>query len=100
MPIPDIQTLLLPVLKMIADRRSIEETRKSLKETFQVSPAEAKQKYPKGQNVYVNTVAFALNHLVQGKAIVRIQEGSYEITERGREILKANPSELTIRGLH
>jgi restriction system protein len=103
MPIPSIQSLLLPVLRNTADRppRSVEEIREKMRREFEVTPEELEQKHPKsGTSVFVNRVAWALAHLVMGSAIERIGKGTYRITGRGRSIIKSSPSELTISELH
>jgi hypothetical protein len=103
MPIPRVQSLLLPVLQIVADRaeQSVEEIRKRVKDEFKLTDQEIKQTHPKsGNNVFVNRVAWALAHLVMGKAIAPERKGFYKVTERGVTILKGNPSELTIKELH
>lgn len=103
MPIPKIQPLLLPVLRMVADGKSVEKIRERLKEQFQITAAEAEQIYAgSGDNVFVNRVAWALAHLVMGGLIrkVGITDGNYQITDNGIARLNGNPSELTISELH
>ncbi len=106
MSIPRVQPLLLPVLKKVGEgtKQSLEEIRNhavSFSEAnFNLTDAEAQETYPKsGTNKLVIRVAWALAHLVMGKAIERRERG-YQITERGLAILRKNPSELTIRELH
>jgi restriction system protein len=107
MPIPDPQTLLLPVLKVLADgaEHEVEEIRERMKNQFDVTPGELAQKNKKGF-VFVNRVAWALAHLnmeagPMGHAteITLIRKGVYRITERGAAILQSNPSELRIKDL-
>jgi restriction system protein len=107
MPIPDPQTLLLPVLKVLADgaEHTVEEIRERMKNQFNVTPSELTQKNKKGF-VFVNRVAWALAHLNMesgplghSKEITLIKKGVYRITERGTAILKSNPSELSIKDL-
>ena len=103
MPIPPIQPLLLPVLRITADKpsRSVEEIRERVRREFEVTPEELEQKHPKsGTSVFVNRVAWALAHLVMGLAIERIGKDTYRITGRGRNILQGGPSELTVGELH
>jgi len=86
---------------MVADGQSVTEIRVRLKEHLKMTPEEAEQVHAKsGLNIFVNRVAWALSHLVQGKAIVLRSEGIYQITEGGKFILKGDPSELTIGELH
>ena len=107
MSIPDLQTLLLPVLKVLADGKEhrVEEIREQMKNQFGVSPSELLQRN-RGGLVFVNRVAWALAHLnmeagPQGhaKEIALVRHGVYQITERGLTILKKNPAELRIKDL-
>jgi len=108
MPIPDSQTLLLPVLKVLADgaEHEVEEIRERLRDQFGVTPDELAQKNKNNTSVFVNRVAWALANLNMeagplGHAgeITAVKEGVYKITEHGRAILKSNPRELTIKDL-
>jgi restriction system protein len=98
--LPAVQPLLLPVLKMTAEGKSVAEIRERLKKTFHINPSDAQRKHRNGMNIYVNRVAWALSHLVTGKAITLKGRGWYQVTDRGMEILKSGPSELTIQDLH
>jgi restriction system protein len=107
MPIPDLQALLLPVLKVLADgtEHQVEEIRERMKSQFGVTPSEFAQRNKKGF-VFVNRVAWALAHLNMeagpighAKEITLVRKGVYRITERGTAILKSNPSELRIGDL-
>ena len=107
MSIPDPQTLLLPVLRVLADgaEHEVEEIREHMKNQFGVTPSELAQKNKKGF-VFVNRVAWALAHLNMeagpmghAKEIALIRKGVYRITERGTAILKSDPPELGIKDL-
>jgi restriction system protein len=108
MPIPDIQTLLLPVLRSVADGRehSSQEIRECVKVQFDISPKELLQKHENGTPVFSNRVAWALAHLNMRRgplghpeAIEKVRKEVYKVTEYGRGILKRNPSDLTIKDL-
>jgi restriction endonuclease Mrr len=103
MPIPRVQPLLLPVLRMIGDgaQRTSEALREGVKRDpqFDISDEDARQTHPKsGQNVLVNRVAWALAYLVMGEAITLTSADAYQVTQRGID-LKGNPQELTIAAL-
>jgi len=103
MPIPNIQSLLLPVLRIVAggSGHSVEEIRDRLKDEFELTDEQLEQTHQKsGINIFVNRVAWALAHLVMGKAVTPERVGFYKMTERGVAILKKNPLELTIKELH
>lgn len=107
MPIPDPQSLLLPVLKVLADgsEHTVEEIRERMKSQFGVTPSELAQKNKRGF-VFVNRVAWALAHLNMeagpighAKEITLLRKGVYRITDRGSAILRRSPRELRIKGL-
>jgi len=108
MPIPDSQTLLLPVLRVLADglEHSSQEIRERVKVQFDIAPRELSQKHKNGIPVFHNRVVWALANLNMrrgplghSEAIERVRKEVYKITEYGRAILGRNPSELTIRDL-
>lgn len=108
MPIPDSQTLLLPVLRVLEDgvEHTSEEIRERLKAQFEIAPHELLQKHKNGTPVFHNRVAWALAHLNMGRgplghseAVEKTRKEVYRITEHGRDILKRNPRALTIRDL-
>lgn len=103
MPIPRINSLLIPVLRIVSDEsgHSVEDIRKGVKDQFKLTDEQTKETHPKsGMNVFENHVAWALAHLVMGKAITPERTGFYKITERGLAILNGNLRELTIKELH
>ena len=103
MPLPRIQSLLLPVLRLVARESGclVEEIRLGVKTEFDLTDDQITQTHSKsGQNVFVNRVAWALANLVMGKAISLKRIGWYEATELGMKILQGNPAGLTIKDLH
>jgi restriction system protein len=108
MPIPDSQTLLLPVLRVVEDglEHSSEEIRERMRVQFDVAPHELLQKFNNGTPVFHNRVAWALAHLNMrrgplghSEAIEKVRKERYRITDYGKSILKRNPSALTIKDL-
>ena len=108
MPIPDSQTLLLPVLRVVTDghEHSSEEIRERVRVQFDIAPHELLQKFKNGTAVFHNRVAWALAHLNMrrgplghSEAIEKVRKEVYRITEHGKAILKRNPSALTIKDL-
>jgi restriction system protein len=101
MPLVNVQTMLLPTLRLTAEGLSITETRKRLRQQFKITPAEAKETHAKsGKNIFINRVAWAFAYLVMGKLIELKDKGAYRITEQGTVVLNGNPAELTISELH
>jgi len=108
MPIPNCQTLLLPVLRLLADdvEHSSEEIREHIRLQFDINPQDLRQKLKNGTPVFHNRVAWALAHLNMRRgplghpeAIGKVRKEVYKITEYGKAILGRNPSDLTIKDL-
>ncbi len=97
MAIPDYQTIMLPLLKFASDEKehSIHEAIKVLADQFNLTPDERKELLPSGQQeVFVNRVGWARTYLKKSGLLEAPKRGVLKITERGKKILKSNPSEI------
>jgi len=90
MPIPDYQTLMLPVLKISEDgnthkfRDSIE----LLADEFSLTDEERRELLPSGsQAVFDNRVGWARSYLKQAGLLDSPKRGFFQITIRGKELL-------------
>ena len=101
MPIPDYQTMLLPVLQVVADGADhpVNEMRDRVAGRFKLTRAELAKKQKSGTTVFVNYVAWALAQLNMAQTIRLEKRGVYRISERGISILKGKPLSLTLRDL-
>jgi len=102
-PIPDFQTVMLPLLVHLSDGKehSNQETLKHLAEHFQLRDEELARLLPSGlQAVFTNRVAWAKSHLKAAGMIESPRRGYYKIRPRGLEVLKANPSRVDLRVLN
>lgn len=101
MPIPDYQTLMLPVLRVTEDgnNHTVAEIRMRMAEAFRLTPEELSQKLKSGSTVVANRVAWALSYLGKAQLITLAARGVYRITERGTAFLKNNPSAITAKNL-
>ena len=102
MPIPDFQTLMLPLLRFAADGKehTMQEAREVLAREFKLSEKELHELLPSGkQSIFTNRVAWAKSYLIQAGLLDASKKGILAITERGREILKEQPSRLNIKYL-
>lgn len=98
MPIPDFQSMMLPVLKVIegAGEASSSEIRKHIAEELEVTPEELNELLPSGlQKRFVNRVAWCLSHLKQAGLITLKSRALYEITVAGRGVVAAPPARIT-----
>jgi len=98
MPIPDYQTLMLPLLK----RAAISETRvleaeKQLGEEFGLSAEERAQLLPSGrQRVLHNRAHWARFYLMKAGLVSFPRRGTFVATDAGRELLAQNPSKIDL----
>ncbi|MGF6996338.1 restriction endonuclease [Paraburkholderia sp. GAS32] len=97
MPIPDYQTLMLPVLRAVADGqehrfRNVVET---LADEYQLTDEERNTLLPSGTApVFDNRVGWARTYLKQAGVVESRKRGYFNITERGRALLAKNPGRI------
>lgn len=90
MPIPDYQTLMLPVLKYAADghEHKFSDAVESLADDFSLTPEERKELLPSGsQPLFRNRVGWAKSYLKQAGLLTTQRRGFFSITSRGTELL-------------
>jgi restriction system protein len=95
MPIPDFQSILLPLMGLCADGKehAISETTEALADQFKLSDDERKALLPSGvQEVFRYRVAWAKSHLKMAGLLEAPRRGIYRITERGLEAVGQNPA--------
>ncbi|WP_321343142.1 restriction endonuclease [uncultured Draconibacterium sp.] len=94
MPIPDYQTLMLPLLEAVKDSNQykISEVRELLALKFELSPEERRELLPSGtQPVFDNRVAWAKTYLVKAKLLDSPKRAHIQISDRGKKVLSKNP---------
>ncbi|MDH1298831.1 restriction endonuclease [Achromobacter sp. GD03932] len=101
MPIPDFQTLMLPVLRSSAmGEVRISDVVQSLANQFQLTEEERSELLPSGkQTTFANRVHWAKSYLGKAGLVELTRRGHFHITNRGREILANPPSRIDIRFL-
>ena len=102
MPIPDYQSIMLPILKFIGDgkERSLRETIESLAQQFGLSEEERKELLPSGrQATFDNRVGWARTYMKKAGLLDYTGKGLFCITERGKEVLSQNPTEINAKFL-
>ncbi len=100
--IPDFQTLMLPLLKFIADEKnhSTKDAVIHLASEFKLTEEELNEWLPsKSQKVFYNRVHWAKAHLKMADLIENVNRGIFKITVGGKRILLKNPERITIRYL-
>ena len=97
MSIPDYQTIMLPLLQHLADKkeRSSQETFEALSKVFRLSEQEKNELLPSGnQPIFMNRIAWAKTYLKKTGFIDSPKRGYYRITEKGLSELKKNPKKI------
>lgn len=102
MPIPDFQTLMLPVLRFFRDghEHSIHEVIDSLATQFNLTEEELNQLLPSGkQTMFYNRVGWARTYLSKSGLLGSTKRSYYQITDRGNEVLASNPARVDMKYL-
>ena len=97
--IPDYQTLMLPVLKALADGKEhhIRELIKSLTETFKLTEEELSQKTASGTPLFDNRVGWAKAYLKQAALLEQTRRGFCRITKSGQDLLASGISKIDVK---
>ena len=99
MPIPDFQTLMRPLLEEYATggERPIADVRAALATRFELTEEELAERLPSGlARTFVNRVGWATTYLYRVGLLSRPRRAVYAITERGWEVLTANPARIDL----
>jgi len=102
MPIPDFQTLMLPLLRFCADgaEHNRHDALPVLAKEFALSAAELSELLPSGkQGKFVNRLAWAKSYLKQAALLETTTRGVFRITERGKSALAGNPVRIDMKFL-
>lgn len=92
MPIPDYQTLMLPILRLLDDKadHTLREIESSMADAFALSRPECETVLPSGtQRVLLNRVGWSLSYLTKAGLTERVGRGRYRIASKGVEVLRA-----------
>ena len=90
MEIPDLQTLMLPLLKLLEDGKehSLKEILNTLAKQFNLTQEQLDQRLPKGNKLFSNRVQWARAYLFKSGLIETPSRATYKITDEGRRVLK------------
>jgi len=99
MPIPDYQTVMLPLLQLTADQKehSMQDATDALAVQFELSEKEIMQLLPSARKrIFYDRVGWALTYLKKAGAITAPRRGRFEISQRGLDILKDPPDRISV----
>lgn len=97
MPIPDYQTLMLPVLRAVADGQEyrFRDVVETLASEYQLTDEERNTLLPSGTApLFDNRVGWARTYLKQAGVVESRKRGYFNITERGKALLARNPARI------
>jgi restriction system protein len=97
MAIPDFETILLPVLKLLKDGREfwVRDIYQQLADQFKLTEEEKEILLPSGQQqLFHNRIGWATTFLKKAQLLESTKRGYYKITDRGVSVLKENPLSL------
>ena len=100
--IPDYQTLMLPLLKLVSDGQAHQYRNliESLAVQFEVSDAERKELLASGnQSIFDNRVGWAKTYLKKAGLIESPKRATFIITELGRQALVKSPDRIDAKYL-
>lgn len=100
--IPNYQECMLPLLKLLKEKGtlSLADCTNILSEEFKLSPQERNELLPsKKQTIMKNRVGWAKFYLYKAGLLKVPSRGNYALTERGLQLLDANPQHLTTEDL-
>ena len=102
MPIPDFQTLMLPLLRYCADGKdhTKSEAVPALAKEFALTEVELAEDLPKvRQGKFYNRVAWAQTYLKQAGLLEITGRGLFRITGRGKQVLESRTARIDMKFL-
>ena len=99
MPVPDYQTLMLPLLKAVVDRKEykLNDMVDLLGVQFNLTEEERSELLPSGQTfLFGSRVGWAKTYLKKAGLLDAPKRGIITITERGLSLLKQKPTKINV----
>lgn len=99
MPVPDYQSLMLPLLEALADgsEHGLRELREQIAERLGIADADREELLPsRKQAVYDNRLGWAKTYLDKAGLLETPRRGVYQLTARGRDVLASRPSRIDV----
>ena len=97
MPIPDYETIMLPLLKFASDAKehSAKESIDSLSNYFKLTEEEKNKLYlTKKVSIFYDRTHWGLTYLKHAGLLVGTRRGFFKLTERGKQVLTKNPAKI------
>jgi restriction system protein len=99
MPVPDYQSLMLPLLEALADGRDhqLGDLRDRIGKRLRLTEADREEMLPSGkQAVYDNRLGWAKTYLDKAGLLRSLKRGVYQLTDRGRDVVAEKPTRVDV----
>ena len=100
--IPDYQTLMLPLLELLSDKKEheLQDLIKILSDKFNLTEEERNELLPSGnQEIINNRVGWARTYLKKANLLTSPRRATFKITDQGLEVLKKKPTKIDVKFL-
>lgn len=100
MTVPDYQSLMLPLLQFAAKgvETSTSEAVEALAKELGLSDEDLKEMLPSGiQSTFFNRIGWASTYMKKAGLLAATRRGFYQITDRGRDLLKKQPKIVNVK---
>lgn len=97
MPVPDFQSLMLPVLNALADgaEAALSEVRQRVASAEGLTPEDVRETTPEGrQPRFSYNVSWAAIYMERAGLVARVRRGVYRLTEEGERLLGQSPTRV------
>ena len=102
MPIPDFQSLMLPVLKALSGgvEMPISKVRVYVADTEGLTTEDVRELLPSGrQQVFTNRIAWAVTHMSRAGLVEKVRRSVYRLTKEGERLLAQAPTRIDLKVL-
>ncbi len=102
MTVPDYQSLMLPLLKVLRDgeEHSLHQVIETLADQFELNDDERRELLPSGRQAKLdNRVAWARTYMKKAGLLESTGRGKFRINDRGLAVLRENPPEINVKFL-
>jgi restriction system protein len=102
MPVPDFQSMMLPILTILKDGHEliVRELTSKVAEHFHLTEEERREQVPSGtQTQLVNRVAWAKIHMQRAGLLQSPRRAAIQITSLGSKVLNESPTAISCRYL-
>lgn len=101
MAVPDYQSLMLPLLQFAAKKggeTSTSEAVEALAKELSLSDEDLKEMLPSGiQSTFVNRFGWTSTYMKKAGLLEATRRGFYQITDRGKDLLKKQPKTINVK---